>query len=76
MYQEPPTFLLVFCLLLLLACIIAVLFALFVKKYPEVQNWIRRYSSTKGPEKYIFLMFILFAFSLFIYFIIATYFPE
>ena len=70
MYQEPPAFLLVFCMVLIPVCVLAVLFALFVKKIPMVQNWIRLYNETKGPEKYIFLMFILFTFSLFIYFII------
>jgi len=67
MYQEPPAFLLVFCMVLIPVCVLAVLFALFVYKRPIVQNWIRLYNSTKGPEKLIFLIFVFFAFALFVY---------
>ena|GEM_PF-4859625 len=67
MYREPPAFLLVFCMVLIPICVVAVLFTLFVYKRPMVQNWIRLYNSRKGREKYIFLIFILFAFVLFVY---------
>jgi hypothetical protein len=69
---EPPVFLIIFCVLLIAACVLAVLFALFVKQVPGVQNWIRLYRNTKGPEKYIFLMLIIFTFSLFVYLLIKT----